>query len=128
MSRFGRACAAGAVVVALAAVACWDRGAPPGRTSATASGAELFRAKGCAGCHDGPATSALVGGFPSLRGATDWAGQRRDELSARAYLAESIATPDAFIAPGYGGATSGMPTLTLTGVEVDALVDYLLTG
>jgi hypothetical protein len=72
----------------------------------------------------------MIGGFPPLRDATDWAGQRRTEMTARAYLGESIKEPNAFISPTFAGGTgttTAMPSLTLTSDEVDALIDHLLS-
>lgn len=129
MSPIGRACTAGAVVLAVVTVAFWDTGSPPASGARAVEGAELFRAKGCASCHDGPDSRAGIGGYPSLVDAADWAGRRRPETSAGAYLAESITEPNAFISPALTGSgpTTIMPNLTLTPDEVDALVDYLLS-
>jgi mono/diheme cytochrome c family protein len=130
MSPVGRACALCAVALAVVTVAFWDSGSPPASSAAHVDGAELFHAKGCASCHDGPESAALIGGFPPLLDATDWAGQRRPEMTARAYLAESILEPNAFISPAFAGGNgpaTAMPSLTLTPDETDALIDYLLS-
>jgi mono/diheme cytochrome c family protein len=130
MSLLARACALGAVILAAVTVAMWDAGTTRSTTAARAGGVELFRAKGCASCHDGPDSTAFIDGFPSLKNAVDWAGRRRSEMSAREYLTESIEDPAAFISPNFTGAngpTGAMPNLTLTATEVDALVDYLLS-
>ena len=125
-----RACALCAVALAVVTVAFWDSGSPPASTAATVDGAELFHAKGCASCHDGRESAALIGGFPPLLEAIDWAAQRRPEMTARAYLAESITEPDAFISPtftGGNGPATAMPNLILTPDEIDALIEYLLS-
>ena len=130
MSHVGRACALGAVALAVVTVAFWDRGSPQVSSTSQVDGAELFRAKGCASCHDGPDSSALIYGFPSLLDANDWAGQRRAEMTAQTYLAESINEPSTFISPSYAGGngpTTAMPSLALSSDEVDALIDYLLS-
>ena len=130
MRPVGRACAVGAVALAIVAVAFWDSGSPPMSSSGAVDGAELFHAKGCASCHDGPDSTASIGGFPPLLAATDWAGQRRPEMTARAYLAESINEPNAFISPAFAGGNghvTAMPNLTLTADEVDAIIDHLLS-
>ena len=129
MSPVGRVCALCAVVLAVVTVAFWDGGSPPPST-AGADGAELFHAKGCASCHDGPESAARIGGFPPLLDAIDWAGQRRPDMTARAYLAQSINEPSAFISPAFAGGNgpaAAMPNLTLTLAETDALIDYLLS-
>ncbi len=130
MSVVGRACAVGAVALAAVTVAFWGSNSPAASSAPVAGGAELFHAKGCASCHDGPDSAARVGGFPPLVDARDWAGQRRPELTAREYLAESINEPDAFISPAFAGGNgpvTAMPNLTLTRNEVDAILDYLLS-
>ena len=95
---------------------------------ASADGAQLFRAKGCASCHDGPDSTALMVDFTSLAHASSWAGGRRDGLSAEEYITESIRDPSAFISPAWvrGGPTTGMPDLGLTDAEIAAVVVYLL--
>ena len=131
MSVVGRACAVGAIVLAALTVAFWDSGSPSASGSHVAGGDELFQAKGCATCHDGPDSTARIGGFPPLVDAADWAGQRRPDMSARAYLTESIDEPGAFISPAFAGGGYGslpaMPNLALTPDEADALIDYLLS-
>lgn len=131
MSALGRWCAVAAVMLAATTVAVWDDGAPQVSGGAGLAGHELFQAKGCAGCHDGPDSTALVGGFPSLIGADGWAGDRRPGMSADEYLTESIVEPSAFVSPAFTGGvgpTNGMPNLTLTPDEADELVAYLLSG
>ena len=102
---------------------------PPG---GPLDGAAVFRAKGCASCHDGPDTTALVrGAFPSLAEAGEWAAGRRPDRSAGAYLEESVRQPSAFISPAFprpAGGTTAMPTLDLSDAEVAAVVAYLLAG
>lgn len=91
-------------------------------------GAALFRAKGCATCHDGPDT-ASSSDFPDLSNAPEWAGERRPGMSAADYVAESIRQPGAFISPAFepfGGPTTAMPDLDVSDEEVEALVAYLL--
>jgi mono/diheme cytochrome c family protein len=126
--------AAGAVVALAAGAVGWQREAVPtaGSTRATRAfdGASLFRAKGCASCHDGPDSTALLE-FPSLADAPSWAGTRRAGLSAEEYLTESIREPWAFISPEFhpaGGPTQAMPQLGLSNAEIDAIAAYLLTA
>lgn len=135
MSPLGQWAGIGALAIGVVTVATWNLGstsAPPEpRAELTADGAQLFRAKGCASCHDGPDSRALFAAeFPSLEDAPAWAGERRPGLSAAEYLAESIAAPAVFVSPefrpGQAGPTDAMPTLSVTGDEIAALVDYLL--
>ena len=131
MSRLGRWSAIGAVVLAVATVATWDRGDAGRRQApvATLDGRDVFLAKGCAVCHLSPATRPFGDAFPPLDHAPDWAGSRRPDKTAEQYLVESMVAPSVYISPAYragGGPTSAMPTLRLTAAEIDALVAYLM--
>jgi cytochrome c1 len=97
--------------------------------AAALDGGSLFRAKGCATCHNGPDSTAAGSGFPDLSNAGSWAGERVPGMSARDYVRQSIRDPIAVISPEFradGGPTAGMPTLALSDAEVDTLVGYLL--
>ncbi|MDY7104139.1 MAG: cytochrome c [Actinomycetota bacterium] len=121
----------GALVLGALTVVAWSSGGGSDRDAGLAEeGARLFAAKGCATCHNGPGTTARVGVGPNLADLVDVADQRREGLSARDYVVESILAPDAFTVPGYpsSGPMSGMPTLDVSTGEVDALVSYLLDG
>lgn len=123
-----------AALTVVSAVVAWER--EPTATSAapvSVEGAVLFQAKGCAACHAGPDSVALVGSqFPSLVEASSWAGSRRPSLTGAEYLSESIREPRAFISPefssGSAGSTRAMPALELSDAEVEGIVDYLLAG
>jgi mono/diheme cytochrome c family protein len=125
--------AGGAALVGSVVVWLTDRNgeAPPAATAdgTALDGASLFRAKGCATCHSGPDSTAGGQGFPDLRDAAAWAGERVPGVSAQDYIAQSIRDPIAVISPQFdaGGITTGMPTLTISDEEVAALVAYLLT-
>jgi mono/diheme cytochrome c family protein len=128
VSAIGRWSAVGAVLAAVLSLATW-RGGDGASATPTLDGRDVFAVKGCASCHDSPDTRARVGGFPSLADAQAWADERKPEMEAAAYLAESIAAPGAFRSPAFTGAngpTDAMPTLRLTTAEIDALVTYLL--
>jgi cytochrome c1 len=132
------ALAVGAGVAVIASVVVWttdrDGGQPSAASVTTAAGpaldgASLFRAKGCAGCHNGPDSAAAVSGPPDLQNASSWAGERVPGMPAEEYITQSIRDPIAVISPAYtpdGGPTTGMPTLALSDAEVEELVDYLL--
>jgi hypothetical protein len=71
------------------------------------------------------ATTGQIG--PDLTQVREVASGRVDGLSAEAYLAQSLETPQAFIVPGYEATTAGaMPDFNLTRGEIAALVDFLL--
>ena len=104
---------------------------PPAASGGALDGATLFRVKGCASCHTGPDSSALVAVGPDLSEAASWAGDRRPGMSAEDYVAESVRSPGAFISPAFspsGGPTEAMPQLEVSDAELDALVEYLLEG
>jgi mono/diheme cytochrome c family protein len=135
VSPIGRACAIGAIVLAVVTLAAWDRGegeaVADGTTVVDAGvddGSQLFRAKGCASCHDGPDGHAAFDQFPSLAHAPSWAADRRSGMTAEEYIAQSIRDPGAFISPAWvgGGPVTEMPQLGLTDAEIGVLVDYLL--
>lgn len=131
MSRVGRIAALGSAVLTIVGLAAWWGGAldPSPQRTIAADPVSLFEAKGCSGCHAGPATAGLSRPAPALTDAAAWAGDRRPGLTAADYLAESIRQPSAFISPEYttvGGPLVGMPDLGLDDAEIDQLVDYLL--
>jgi mono/diheme cytochrome c family protein len=135
VSPIGRACAIGAIVLAVVTLAAGDRGegeaVADGTTVVDAGvddGSQLFRAKGCASCHDGPDGHAAFDQFPSLAHAPSWAADRRSGMTAEEYIAQSIREPAVFISPAWvgGGPVTEMPRLALTEAEIAAIVDYLL--
>lgn len=108
--------------------------------SAVERGRALFNGAGaCAGCHSVVSGVPLVG--PSLSGiarrgaervsAADYQGSATD---ARAYLRESILSPDAYVVPGATYAAPGGGSLMPPGLaaalgdrQVEDLIDYLMT-
>ena len=133
MTRASIAAAIASVLVLVGAALSWQhepaRAVSNGRSGSVLSGAELFRVKGCATCHAGPDTeTAGMDSLPDLSEAWEWAGGRRDGLDAEAYLRQSIEQPAAYLAPGFQpqGPLTGMPFLSVSEAEVDALVAYLL--
>lgn len=93
-------------------------------------GAALFVDKGCATCHDGPRSTAMIEVGPPLDEAAAWAAARVPGQDAPGYLAASMRDPAAFISPAFAGGvgpTTAMPQLELSDAEIEALVAYLLT-
>jgi mono/diheme cytochrome c family protein len=134
------AVAAGALTVALAAVTAWawtarsssaaDRTPPVAAVSAPLDGADLFRAKGCASCHEGPGTRSSIGLAPSLAAVGDWPPERRRSMPLADYLRESILEPGAFTSLVFSpnGPTTAMPGIAVSPAELEALVAYLMGG
>ncbi|MDP9266631.1 MAG: cytochrome c [Chloroflexota bacterium] len=93
-------------------------------SAAAERGRSLYLAKGCNGCHT---VSGLPGTFsvgPDLTGLPARAATRKPGMSADDYVRESIASPQAFIVPGF---EVMMPQLGLRPDEVDAVVTFLLS-
>ena len=114
------------VVLAIATVSYYSHPSPTADASQS-PGELLFLSKGCTGCHSiqGLATTGRIG--PDLTSVGQVAGQRVVGMSAEAYLAQSLATPQAFVVPGYETTTAGaMPDFNLTEGEIAALIDFLL--
>jgi cytochrome c oxidase subunit II len=110
-------------VVRPAAFAAWVK-EKQGAGGGGQTGAQLFSALGCGGCHAfAPAgTDAEVG--PSLDNLEADAKQAGQPL--KEYVRQSIVEPSAYIVPGY---QTPMPAFdTLMDEQLDALVQYLTGG
>ena len=125
LAALGCLLALGGVVLAAGGLGSTDS-APAGAAQAVVlDGAQLFAAKGCAACHDGPDSQSPIQAGPPLVDAASWAAARRPGLDASAYLGESIREPGAFVSPAAPpGAV--MPVLALSDAEIDLIVRYLL--
>jgi mono/diheme cytochrome c family protein len=92
-----------------------------------ASGAKLFTAQGCNGCHTfKPARSTATVG-PDLDKLPEEA-MKASRGSEQQFVHESIVNPTAYIEPGYEPPKTQMPTTygqTLTDKQVADLVAYL---
>lgn len=115
----------------LATTVAWTRTTDSDAVSRVAtvavSGADLFRAKGCATCHGGPGSTTQLPVGPNLENLPSVASSREPPLGAQDYVRRSISDPGAFIVPGYDlGERGAMPALPVTPAEVDELLDYLL--
>ena len=130
MTRAGVLAGFAAVVLLVATPMAWSRtgtATHPVQLGA-GQGKVLFRTKGCSACHTGPDTQGQSQ-YPDLSDARAWAGHRRPGLSAEAYIRQSIFIPSAFRSPAWsysGGPVTGMPQLSVSEREADALVAYLL--
>jgi mono/diheme cytochrome c family protein len=81
---------------------------------------------GCITCHSLDAGVTIVG--PSMAGIASRAGSAVAGQSAEDYLRDSILNPNAHLVDGFPADT--MPNVwgtELTGDQVDALIDYLMT-
>jgi mono/diheme cytochrome c family protein len=97
-------------------------GQPTG-AAAVEYGRALFSAKGCSGCHSlGPLRAGAPVG-PDLTALPTVSATRKPGLSAEGYVRESLASPQAFVVPGFG---PQMPLLSLSEAETQALIAFLL--
>lgn len=126
---------AGVTSLALGAVTvvAWSSGGEGSRSPAgvaeVTTGADLFRAKGCATCHDGPDSESSFDVGPDLTELDLVAASREPGLSAEDYVRRSITSPDSFTVPGFSrDGMSSMPALPLSAAEVEALMEYLLSS
>lgn len=94
-------------------------------SDASVSGALLFQAKGCSGCHSVAGVAEFASTGPNLTKLSDVAGDRVGGMSATAYVTQSIRQPWAFTVDGFGDGV--MPILELSDAEVAVLVGFLLT-
>lgn len=110
------------VVLAIATAIAWVED-ESGTAGSSFDGPAIFQTRGCVGCHsiEGVSVSAAIG--PDLTGLGERAGDRVDGLDDRAYVIQSVRSPQAFTVPGYGPL---MPTIELSDDELDVLVDFLL--
>jgi cytochrome c551/c552 len=80
----------------------------------------------CNSCHDVARDARIVG--PSLKGIATRAGERKQGMSADAYLHESILNPNVFIVPDYPqGLMPQNYGQILSTQQINDLVAYLLT-
>jgi len=91
-------------------------------------GQDLLRGKGgCLVCHMDAEGGNNRG--PDLRQAASAAAKHKPDLSAEAYLTESLLHPDVFLVPGYPKMmpAANKPPANLTPAEVKAVVAYMQT-
>ena len=87
-------------------------------------GRELFTQRGCATCHTLQAARSTGAVGPALNGIGSQAGERKPGMLAEEYIRESIATPNAYLVPGYAPA---MPVNLITNEDdMDDIVAFLL--
>jgi cytochrome c oxidase subunit 2 len=110
------------VVLAIATAMAWVED-DSGAAGSSFDGPAVFQTRGCVGCHslEGVSVTAFIG--PDLTGLGERAGDRVDGLDDRAYVIQSVRSPQAFTVPGYGPL---MPTIELSDEELDVLVEFLL--
>jgi nitric oxide reductase subunit C len=98
-------------------------GPEPPATEPVARGRQVYRALGCASCHEPNLFGQRVGSPLERVGAL--AETRRPGMSAEAYLRESIVDPGAYLVPGYQDSMPRGLGRDLSPTDLDALVAYL---
>lgn len=113
-------------------VACGEISPPPTATplpTATLApgevSGEVVFSQQCAPCHLLTPDDVKVG--PSLHGIADHAGNRVEGQDARTYLLVSILRPDEYLVEDFDNLMPASLAKNLTGEEMDAVIDYLLT-
>ncbi len=112
-------------LLTLAACSSFTPPVRPTLSPLVAQGRAVFQSY-CARCHSASGETVIVG--PSLAGIPGRAGGRVEGLDARAYIINSIMDPDAYVVEGFSDGL--MPqdlTEQLTGEELEAVIEYLLT-
>lgn len=93
-----------------------------GLSPAASEGSDIYRSRGCQGCHGGDGTGGIG---PTLAGIAGTPRELDDGTTVTAdtdYLRRSITDPDREIVAGY---SVRMPSNDLDGQAVDALVAYI---
>jgi len=101
--------------------------APGPLQGAALRGEHLFQTRGCVGCHFSHGDTSTGPSLVGLAGSNVRLSDGRTVPADRAYLVESVASPDAEIVAGYspGMMSARVVPQHLSGDEVDDLVAYL---
>ena len=110
-----------ALAVCTLAVAC----AEPRATEPIARGAQVYREKSCATCHQ--VGSGGGTGGPALTHIATVAADRKPATGAEDYIRESVLDPGAYVVPGYPDTMPRGLARGLSQEDFDDLVRYLLT-
>jgi cytochrome c oxidase subunit II len=115
--------AAGAVLIALAIIACAKNPTAPAVLSPEAErGLEIARAKGCLACHSTDGRPSMASSWKGLLGKTRPLSDGTSVIADESYLRRSILEPQA---QRVEGATTVMPRVVLTDDQVNAIMTYL---
>jgi len=107
------------VALALFAGAC----AEPPATEPVARGRQVFRMLDCGRCHFMEGSGGRLG--PDLSHIGTVAAGRRPGQGADEYIRESIATPGAYVVPGYNDVMPRALGARLSASDLEALVRFL---
>ena len=110
------------VAVILVSIACTPE---PVATDPIARGRQVYRAMGCATCHEPSLFNLFRPVGPRLEEAGLVARKRIPGLSAEDYLRQSITDPGAYLVPGYPDSMPRGLAKDLSPEDLAALVAYL---
>jgi cytochrome c oxidase subunit 2 len=108
--------------VLLASLACAPE---PVATEPIARGRQVYRALGCASCHDGSLFNLFRPVGPPLNNIGAVAPKRVPGMSAEVYLRQSTIDPGAYVVPGYPDSMPRGIAGGLSAEDLAALVAYL---
>jgi cytochrome c553 len=110
------------IAVVVLAIAC----APESpATDPIARGRQLYRALGCANCHEGSISNLFRPVGPPLNEIGLVGRKRVPGMSAEDYILQSITDPGAFVVPGYPDSMPRGLAKDLSPEDLAALVAYL---
>jgi cytochrome c5 len=110
------------LVIVLVAAACTTE---PPATEPIARGRQVYRALGCASCHEGSLFNLFRPVGPSLGDIGRVSSKRVPGMSAEDYLRQSITDPGAYVVPGYPDSMPRGLARDLSPEDLAALVAYL---
>jgi len=110
------------LAVVLVAAACAPE---PAATDPIGRGRQLYRALGCATCHEASLSNLFRPVGPPLNDIGRVAPKRIPGMSAEDYLRQSITEPGAYVVPGYPDSMPRGLARDLSPEDLAALVAYL---
>jgi len=110
------------VAVVILAIACAPE---PSATEPIARGRQVYRALGCASCHEGSLFNLFRPVGPPLDEIGLVGRKRVPGMSAEAYILQSITDPGGFVVPGYPDSMPRGLSKDLSPEDLAALVAYL---
>jgi cytochrome c553 len=110
------------LAIVVVAIACAPE---PAATDPIARGRQVYRALGCATCHEGSLFNLFRPVGPPLSEIGLVGRKRVPGMSAEDYILQSIADPGAFVVPGYPDSMPRGLSKDLSPEDLAALVAYL---
>lgn len=118
----GRLLCVCSLLVVVLSVACAPE---PVATDQIARGRQVYRASGCASCHEASLFNLFRPVGPSLNEIGRVGAERIPLMSAEDYIRQSITDPGAYLVPGYPDSMPRGVARDLSPEDLAALVAYL---